>query len=222
MDAVWAGEGDGPTAVSGRFAGCILASEDPVALDVIAGDLAGFEGAAMRFPSAAAERGIGIADRGRIDVAGVPVEEAMVRLDPGITGPGWWERYPVRVIAGEGVTMGGTLGHFKGFADLWQRIHSWDAIVVLRGKPTFMIGRAEDPDFERHLAEGPYIVLDDVALDKYKRDPRVTFVPGSPIGNEMMPVIMQALRVELPGQQTQKMLERWNALKARWLYRRAR
>ena len=147
---------------------------------------------------------------------GVPLAAARVRLDPGATGPGWERRYPVRVLAGEGVTLAGTLGHFKGFADLWQDLHSWDAVVRLKGRPTFMIGRAEDPDFERHLREGRYFVLDDVALDRYKRDPRVVFIPGSPVGNEMMPVILQGLGVELPGRSVQKLLEAWAALRARW------
>ena len=121
---------------------------------------------------------------------------------------------------GEGVTLAGTLGHFKGFADFWQTLHSWDAVVAVRGKPTIMIGRAEDPDFEQHLDEGPYVVIDDVAADKYKHDPRVTFIPGSPIGNEMMPLLMQALGVESAGHVAQTMVEAWNALQARWLYRR--
>jgi uncharacterized protein (DUF362 family) len=218
MDAIVAGEGNGPVAVRGRFVGCVLAADDPVALDVIAGDLAGFDGAPMSFPGAAAERGVGIAARERIDVVGVPVAEARVHLDRGQTAPGWERRYPMCVIVGEGVTMEGTLGHFKGFADLWQDLHSWDAVVALKGRPTFMIGRAEDPQFEEHLKQGRYFVLDDVALDKYKRDPRVVFIPGSPIGNEMMPVIMQGLGVELPGQSVQKMLEAWAALQARWRY----
>jgi hypothetical protein len=81
-----------------------------------------------------------------------------------------------------------------------------------------MIGRAEDPEYEAHLKEGKYFVLDDVALDKYKRDPRVTFIPGSPIGNEMMPVIMQALGMDLPGRAAEAMMKAWQALKARWLY----
>jgi hypothetical protein len=215
MDAIIAGEGNGPVAVRGRFVGCVLASDDPVALDVIAGDLAGFDGAAMSFPGRAAERGIGVADRGRIDVSGVPVERARVRLTPTIVD-GWIERYPVRVIVGEGVTLEGTLGHFKGFADLWQADHIWDVIVAIRGRPTFMIGRAEDPEFERHLAEGTYIVIDDVALDRYKGDPRITFIPGSPVGNEMMPVIMAALGVGLPGRAAERMMKAWQALQARW------
>jgi uncharacterized protein (DUF362 family) len=219
MDAVVAGEGNGPVAVRGRFVGCILASDDPVALDVIAGDLAGFDGEAMTFPRAAAGRGIGIGERARIDVRGVALAAARVRLDPGDTGPGWERRYPVRVIVGDGVTMAGTLGHFKGFADLWLAIRAWDAVIALKGRPTFMIGRAEDPDFEAHLKEGRYFVLDDAALDKYKRDPRVAFIPGSPIGNEMMPVIMRDLGVDLPGQGVQKSLDAWAALRARWLYK---
>jgi hypothetical protein len=185
---------------------------------VVAAEVAGFEGRQLSFATAAAERAIGIGERGRIDVLGVPVEQARVRLDAGSTAPGWERRYPVRVIVGDGVTMEGTLGHFKGFADLWQDIHSWDAVVALKGRPTFMIGRAEDPEFEAHLKEGRYFVLDDVALEKYKRDPRVVFIPGSPIGNEMMPAIMQGLGVEIPGQSVQKMMEAWAALQAKWLY----
>lgn len=215
MDAVIAGEGDGPVAVRGRFVGCVLASDDPVALDVIAGDLAGFDGEQMRFPRCAAERGVGVAGRGRIDVLGVPVEVARVELTPAAVD-GWADRYPVRVIVGEGVTLEGTLGHFKGFADLWQADRIWDVVVATRGRPTFMIGRAEDPAFEEHLAEGAYVVLDDVALDRYTCDPRVTFIPGSPIGNEMMPAIMAALGVDLPGRAVERMMKAWQALQARW------
>jgi uncharacterized protein (DUF362 family)/beta-glucosidase/6-phospho-beta-glucosidase/beta-galactosidase len=217
LDAVVAGEGDGPVAGSGRFVGCVLASDDPVALDVIAGDLAGFDGATMRFPGAAAARGIGTTERAKIDVVGTPLAEARVRLVPARLD-GWTGRYPVRVIAGEGVTLEGTLGHFKGFADLWQALGAWHAVVATRGRPTFLIGRAEDPDLEAHLREGAYFVLDDVALDQYKHDPRVTFIPGSPIGNEMMPVIMEALGVDLPGKAAEQALRAWTALRARRIH----
>ena len=171
----------------------------------------------MRFPRAAAERGIGIAARDRIDVLGVPLAEARVPL-AAATAADWTATYPVRVIAGEGVTLAGTLGHFRGFADMWQADRIWDLIVATRGRPTFMIGRAEDSGFETHLAEGRYFVLDDVAIPKYKHDPRVCFIPGSPIGNEMMPVIMRALGVDLPGRTAETMLKAWEALKARWRY----
>ncbi|HYN87996.1 MAG TPA: DUF362 domain-containing protein, partial [Ardenticatenaceae bacterium] len=117
MDAIIAGEANGPIATRGRFVGCVLASDDPAALDVIAADLAGFGDSPLRFARAAAERGVGIAERDRIDVRGVSLDEARVRLAPQKLA-GWTESYPVRIIAGEGVTLQGTLGHFKGFADL--------------------------------------------------------------------------------------------------------
>jgi hypothetical protein len=208
MDAIVAGEGDGPVATRGRFVGCILASDDPVALDVWT----------MNFCKAASRRGIGIVNRTQIDVLGVPVESARVPL-VATTLQDWHRRYPLRVLIGEGVTMAGTLGHFKGFADYWQKDRIWQAVVTLRGRPTFMIGRSEDPDFERNLAEGPYFVLDDVALDKYKRDPRVTFIPGSPIGNEMMPIIMKALGVDRAGRVTERLMKAWNRFRSSSLAR---
>jgi uncharacterized protein (DUF362 family)/beta-glucosidase/6-phospho-beta-glucosidase/beta-galactosidase len=214
MDAIIAGEGNGPVATSGKFVGCILASDDPVAIDVIAADLAGFDGEKMTFPKASAGRAIGIAERARIDVIGVPVESAKVRLTPTVV-EGWDKAYPIRIIVGEGVTLQGTMGHFKGFADLWQADHLWDVVVRLKGKPTFMMGRAEDPAFEEHLKEGRYFVMDDAALDKYKHDPRVVFIPGSPIGNEMMPVIMKELGVGLPAKAVEGLMKSWEGLKAK-------
>jgi hypothetical protein len=35
----------------------------------------------------------------------------------------------------------------------------------------------------------------------------------------MMPVIMQALGVDLPGRLGESMMKAWQALKARWVYR---
>jgi len=218
MDAVIAGEGNGPIASRGRFLGCILASDDPVALDVIAAELAGFDGEAMNFVRAAAERGIGINRKDRIDVLGASVAAAAVRLQPERM-EGWENSYPLRVIIGEGVTMAGTLGHFKGFADYWQKEHLWEPVIALHGRPTFLMGRAEDPDFEAHLKEGKYFVLDDTALDKYKHDPRVTFIPGSPIGNEMMPAILEALDIEFPAHIFENAVKTWNRAEAELVYR---
>jgi hypothetical protein len=214
MDAIVAGEGNGPIATRGRFMGCILASDDPVSLDVIGGDLAGFDGESMSFPRAAAARGIGTNLRERIDVVGASIQEACVHLDPQEM-EGWERHYPVRVIVGDGVTMAGTLGHFKGFADFWQQQGFWDAIMTLHGRPTFMIGRADDPGYEEHLKQGKYFVLDDVALDKYKKDPRVTFIPGSPIGNEMMPAIMDVLQISTAGRAVEKVIKTWNRAQGR-------
>src|SRR5438045_5015842 len=128
MDAIIAGEGNGPIATRGRYMGCVLVSDDPVALDVIAAELAGFDGDSMSFPRAAAERGIGINERERINVLGVSPLEASTRLEPQQV-EGWEKSYPVRVIVGQGVTMAGTLGHFKGFADFWQQQLLWEPVI---------------------------------------------------------------------------------------------
>lgn len=213
LDAIVAGEGEGPVATRGRFVGCILASDDPVALDVIAADLSGFDPSSLSFARAAAARGVGVMHRACIEIVGESLEAARVSL-VGATHGDFHLRYPVRVLIGEGVTMAGTLGHFKGFADYWQKDRIWRAIVALRGKPTFMLGRIEDPDFEEHLEKGPYFVLDDAALEKYKYDPRVTFIPGSPIGNEMMPVIMKSLGVDRAGRVAEGLLKAYNRLRA--------
>jgi uncharacterized protein (DUF362 family) len=217
MDAIIAGEGDGPIATRGRFVGAVLGSEDPVALDVVAADLAGFDAWSLGFARAAAQRGIGVLARSQIEVVGVPLERARVPLAAARKQD--FQGYAARVIVGEGVTLAGTLGHFKGFADYWHKDRIWRAVAALRGRPTFMIGRVEDPDFERNLAGGPYFVLDDAALPKYKHDPRVTFIPGSPIGNEMMPIIMQALGVDRAGRLTERLLKVWNRFRSSSLAR---
>jgi hypothetical protein len=33
----------------------------------------------------------------------------------------------------------------------------------MRGTPTIMIGAVDDPNFEQHLEEGPYVVFDNAA-----------------------------------------------------------
>ena len=60
-----------------------------------------------------------------------------------------------------------------------------------------MAGEIDDPHFEQHLAEGPYIVVDDAALPRYKNDPRVSFLPGHPVLRTAMPRLIKGLRAEL-------------------------
>lgn len=91
---------------------------------------------------------------------------------------------------GPGATMEGTLGHWKTIADGWLKNGVWN-LLTLKGTPTFMFGNTDDPEFDKHVKEGPYVVLDDAAKDEYKYHPEVIFVPGSPvpqsyIQNEMM------------------------------------
>ena len=182
LDGAWAGEGQGPAAPDPFWWGWLLASADPVALDVTLARLWGMDAGRLRMAGAAAHLGVGTNDPAQIELVGAPLEEARRPARPADPGFG---RYPCRVIIGAGVNLEGTLGHWKVLADHWLQTDTW-RVFMLRGRPTFLFGTAEDPDFERHLAEGPYVVLDDAALDKYKYDPRVTFVPGSPVPQSYM------------------------------------
>jgi hypothetical protein len=84
-------------------------------------------------------------------------------------------------------------------------------VIWLKGTPTIMIGEVDDPHFEEHLREGPYVVFDDAAKEVYKNDPRVYFVPGHPVLRTAMPELMKGLGVEWVGQGMMKwqQFERW-------------
>ncbi len=182
LDGAWAGEGQGPAAPDPFWWGWVLASPDPVALDVTLARLWGVDAGRMRMSNTAATLGVGTNDPTQIELVGAPFEDARRAVRPADPGFG---RYPCRVVIGAGVNLEGTLGHWKTLADVWLQNETW-RVFTLRGRPTFMFGAAEDPNFEQHLQEGPYIVLDDSALDKYKYDARVTFVPGSPVPQSYM------------------------------------
>ena len=177
VDGGTAGEGQGPGQNHPFWWGWLVASEDPVATDVTVCRLFGLEWERLRMAKEAAHAGVGIFDTERIDLVGAAFDEARVTVRPADPGV---HRYPCRVLEGKGATIEGTLGHWKTIADAWLENNLW-TLFSSRGTPTFMFGAIEDPDFEEHVKEGPYVVLDDAALDQYKYDPRVIYVPGSPV-----------------------------------------
>lgn len=177
FDGAIAGQGQGPGQNHPFWWGYLLASMDPVAADTTLCRLFDLDWKKSRMGRAALDVGVGVMDPKHITVTGEDFEEArthVIAADPSV------KRYPCRVIVGEGVNIEGTVGHWKTIADAWLEFGIWK-LFCSKGRPTFMFGKAEDPDFEEHLKEGPYVVLDDAALDKYKLDPRVVFVPGSPV-----------------------------------------
>lgn len=182
FDGGLAGQGQGPGQNDPFWWGYLIASEDPVAADVTVCRLFGLDWRTCRMAKDAADVGVGVFDAERIHIEGEPFSSAQVtvaKADPGL------DRFPCRVIVGKGVTIEGTTGHWKTIADAWLANGIW-TLLTSKGKPTFLFGDAEDPEFEAHLKEGPYVVLDDSAQEKYKRDPRVTFVPGSPVPQSYM------------------------------------
>jgi uncharacterized protein (DUF362 family) len=215
LDAVIAGEGNGPGATIPRWVGCVLASPDPVALDVTAARVLGFDPAGLLYARIAEERGLGTRDPSRIQILGAPIEEVRTPLRPTDLDLSFRYLAPVRVLVGEDVSMPGTVGHFKFVADLWHRDHAWELIRRARGTPTFLLGRTEDPDFEAHVAEGPYVTIDDTVPDRYKRDPRVHHIPGHPVTDQMFSALVEALGVKLPAMTALELSKFWDALRVR-------
>lgn len=206
VDALIAGEGDGPIANQPRWCGCILASADPVATDVTIARLLGRDWQKLTFAKEAERRGLGV--REPIDYLGVPLEQVAFQAWPGHEG---FDYLPVNFLVGSDVSLAGTVGHVKSVLDSMLRRGELSQVIWLKGTPTIMVGEVDDPHFEDHLKEGPYLVFDDAAKPIYKDDPRVYFIPGHPVLRTAMPRLMEGLGVGLPGQGIMKwqQFQRW-------------
>jgi len=206
VDALIAGEGDGPIADQPHWVGCILASTDPVATDVAICELLGHDWQKLNFAKEAESRGLGV--RQPIEYTGVPLEHVRIQAWQGHTH---FNYLPINFLVGKGVTLPGTIGHVKSVLDSMLRRGELKQVIWLKGTPTVMVGEIDDPLFEEHLKEGPYIVFDDAAKPKYKSDPRVYFIPGHPVLQTAMPELMKGLGLSLPGQALIKweQFERW-------------
>jgi uncharacterized protein (DUF362 family) len=209
VDALIAGEGDGPVANLPRWCGCILASTDPVATDVAIARLMGRDWTKLGFARAAEERGLGV--RQPIEYRGARLEDVSFQAWPGHEG---FDYLPINFLVGSKVTLAGTVGHVKSVLDSMLRRGELNHVIWLKGTPTIMVGELDDPRFEEHLREGPYIVFDDSAKPQYKNDPRVHFVPGHPVLRTAMPELMRGLGVQLPGQAVQ----RWQQFERRGMH----
>ena len=206
VDALIAGEGDGPIANQPHWCGCILASADPVATDVAIARLLQRDWTKLQFAAEAERRGLGL--REPITFVGAPLDQVAIPAWPGHKG---FDYLPVNLLVGSDVTLAGTIGHVKSVLDSMLRRGELNQVIWLKGTPTIMIGAVDDPHFEQHLQEGPYIVFDNSAKPVYKDDPRVYFVPGHPVLRTAMPELMKGLGVELPGQGMMKwqQFQRW-------------
>jgi uncharacterized protein (DUF362 family) len=206
VDALICGEGDGPIANLPRWAGCVIASRDPVATDVTICRLLGHDPEKLNFAKAAERLGLGT--RTNIDYVGVPLEDVQFNAWPAHEG---YEYLPINFLVGDGVTLAGTIGHVKSAVDSMLRRGELGDVIWLKGTPTIMIGDVDDPRFEEHLTEGPYIVFDDAARPEYKNDSRVYFVPGHPVLQTALPELMKGLGVNFMGNAAMKwqQFERW-------------
>ncbi len=213
VDAIICGEGDGPIANLPRWAGCVLASTDPVATDLTIARLLGHEDQDYDYPRLAAERGLGVP--GPIDYLGTPVEQVAFKAWHNHSD---FNYYPFNFLVGEGVSMEGTIGHVKSALDSMVRRGELNEVMWLMGTPTIMIGAIDDPHFEEHLKQGPYLVFDDAAKPEYKDDPRVFFIPGHPVLRTAMPNLMVGLGARIPGNAIMKwqQFQRWGMSNLRY------
>ncbi|HEX6125363.1 MAG TPA: DUF362 domain-containing protein [Pyrinomonadaceae bacterium] len=209
VDALIAGEGDGPIANQPRWCGCILASTDPVAIDVTIARLLGHDPEPLNFAREAELRGLGT--RSNIDYVGVPLEDVAFNAWNPHEG---FDYLPINFLVGKGVTLAGTVGHVKSAIDSMLRRGELNDVIWLKGTPTIMIGETDDPNFEEHLKEGPYVVFDDCAKPEYKHDPRVYFIPGHPVLQTAMPELMKGLGVEFLG----SVAMRWQQFERRGMH----
>lgn len=196
VDGLWAGVGSGPAANDAEWLGCIVAGDDPVAVDHVVGRLMGLEERRFRFQEEAEEVGLGTRDPGRIEVIGAKIEDVRIKARPTPVG---MDHLSPRVLIGEGVAWAGSLGHLKSLSEVFEKYGLWKQVESVYGRPTFMVGRVHDPDFEAHVEEGPYFVIDDVAHEQYKMDERTTFIPGHPATHNMFAHIFKRLHVEHVG-----------------------
>jgi uncharacterized protein (DUF362 family) len=206
VDALIAGEGDGPIGNLPHWCGCILASTDPVATDVAIARLLGHDWTLLAFAREAEARDLGV--REPIEFVGVPLEQVAFDAWPGHEG---FTYLPINFLVGSGVTVAGTTGHVKSALDSMLRRGDLARVIWLRGTPTIMIGEIDDPHFEEHLREGPYVVFDDSAKPRYRLDPRVHYVPGHPVLRKALPELMKGLGVPWLGHAAMQwqQLERW-------------
>jgi hypothetical protein len=206
VDALIAGEGDGPIGNLPHWCGCILASTDPVATDVAIARLLGHDWTLLAFAREAEARDLGV--REPIEFVGVPLEQVAFNAWPGHEG---FKYLPINFLVGSGVTVAGTTGHVKSALDSMLRRGDLAKVIWLRGTPTIMIGEIDDPHFEEHLREGPYVVFDDSAKPRYRLDPRVHYVPGHPVLRKALPELMKGLGVHWLGHAAMQwqQFERW-------------
>ncbi len=190
-DALICGEGDGPRANVPHWCGCIFASTDPVATDVTIALTLGRDYSKLRFAEAGEERGLG--SRAPIVWLGTSVDRIAFEAWPGHPG---FEHLPINVLVGAGVTRSGTIATAKRALNTLLRRGILEQVLCAHRTPTVMIGDVADPDFERHVAEGPYVVFDDAARSEFKNDPRVLFFAGHPVLFDVMPELTAWLLAE--------------------------
>jgi uncharacterized protein (DUF362 family) len=191
-DGIIVGEGDGPDISKPRFLGVLIASNDPVALDVIGAQLLGINVNELIFPFTAYMDGVGEIDTHNIKLLGTKPEDISITIEK--PNEVLYHRFPCNIVLGG--LCEGCLAWFIGPALFWKRDGIWEKINQNVGKPTFMLGfNAVDRNFEKHLKEGPYFVIGDCTPQSFQKDPRTIFIPGCCPGPEIPQIILRECKI---------------------------
>jgi uncharacterized protein (DUF362 family) len=191
-DGIVVGEGDGPDLSKPRFLGALVASNDPVALDVVGAKMLGIHVNELLFPLTAFSDGVGEIDISKIKLIGTHPDEIAIHVER--PNEVLYNRFPCNIVMGG--MCGGCFAWFIGPALFWQRDGIWPRIIQNAGRPTFMFGfNAVDVHFEKHLEEGPYFVVGDCTPKSFQQDPRTIFIPGCCPGPEIPQTVLNACKV---------------------------
>jgi uncharacterized protein (DUF362 family) len=191
-DGIVVGEGDGPDISKPRFLGVLVASNDPVALDVVGAQLLGINVNELIFPFTAYQEGVGEIDMNHISLTGTRPEEIAITVEK--PNEVLYGRFPCNIVLGG--MCEGCFAWFMGPALFWKRDGVWDKITKNVGRPTVMLGfNAVDRNFEKHLNEGPYFVVGDCTPHVFQKDNRTVFILGCCPGPKIPEEILKACRV---------------------------
>jgi uncharacterized protein (DUF362 family) len=191
-DGIIVGEGDGPDLCTPRFLGALVASNDPVALDVIGAKLLGIDSSELLFTLTAYSDGIGEIDISKIRLLGIMPEDMAIKTKR--PNEVIYNCFPCNIVLGG--MCGGCFAWFQGPALFWQRDGIWQQITKNVGKPKFMMGfNAVDINFSKHLDEGPYFVIGDCTPQIFQQDPRTIFIPGCCPGPAIPEMILKKCKV---------------------------
>ncbi|MDR1495317.1 MAG: DUF362 domain-containing protein [Clostridiales Family XIII bacterium] len=95
-DLIWPAEGFGPHSPVPLDFGCVLASRDPVALDIVACHCVGLDTGKVSYFENARERGLGCADIDELEVRGKSIDEVYQKMWlPYLDGFDTWPEYEI-------------------------------------------------------------------------------------------------------------------------------
>lgn len=87
---------------------------------------------------------------------------------------------------------------------MWELVFGYCAEHTYNHQGNTSTSSAEDAECERHVAQGPYFVLDDAAPARYRLDPRVHGILGHPVLHTMLPELLKGLGLTVPGNLTKR------------------